>query len=99
MFATYRKLKVNPGSAAEVAALIQAEYMPLLDDVPGFVSYTLVDLGDDEITSIGVFQSAESAAEANARAKSWVGERLSPFVATPLDAREGAVLVNYLDTP
>ena len=96
MHATYRKLKVNPGMAAEVAALIEAEYLPLLDGVPGFHSYTLVELGDDEITSVGVFDDEASAAEANTKAQAWVAERLRPYVASPLEAREGAVLVNFL---
>lgn len=99
MHATYRKLRVNPGVAEEVAELIQAEYLPLLDDVPGFIAYTLVDIGGDEITSIGVFESPESAAEANTRAQSWVAERLKPFIASPLEAKDGPVLVRYLDTP
>lgn len=29
MHATYRRIKVQPGKAAEVAALIEAEYLPL----------------------------------------------------------------------
>lgn len=94
MHATYRKLKVNPNAAAEVAALIESEYLPLLNDVPGFLSYTLVELVDDEITSIGVFETEQSAAEANAKAQSWVAERLRPLVASPLEAAEGAVLVH-----
>lgn len=93
MHATLRRLEVRPGRAAEVAALIKAEYVPLLNQVEGFVSYTLVDLGDDEISSIGVFRTADGAREANDRAKTWVAERLSAHVASPLEARDGTVLV------
>ena len=95
MHATFRRISVTPGSAEEVGRLIEQEYLPLIADVPGFHTYTLVALGDDEVTSIGVFDSAESAAEANERARTWVAERLAPFVASPLEARDGAVLVSH----
>lgn len=94
MYATFRKIRLKPGSAAEVGALIEAEYLPLIDDVPGFVSYTLLDLGGDEITSIGVFESQAAAEEANARAQAWTAERLKPLAAAPLEATEGTVLVH-----
>jgi len=93
MHATLRRLKVQSGKAAEVAALIQAEYLPVLNQVEGFVSYTLVDLGDDEISSIGVFRTGDGAREANDRAQTWVAERLAAYVASPLEARDGTVLV------
>jgi hypothetical protein len=95
MHATVRRIRTHPGKAAEVAALIEAEYLPLIDDVAGFVSYTLVDLGDDEISSIGIFETVESAARANATAKAWTADRLAPLVATPLEARAGSVLIDY----
>ncbi len=93
MHATFRRIKVNPGQSAAVAALIEAEYVPMLSGVEGFVSYTLVDVGDDEVASLGTFATAESAAAANAAALSWTRERLAPLVASPLEARAGAVLV------
>lgn len=93
MHATFRRIKVNPGKAADVAALIDTEYVKILIGIEGFVSYTLVDVGDDEVASIGLFTSAASADEANAAARSWTVERLAPLVASPLEARAGAVLV------
>lgn len=95
MYATFRRIRTAPGAAKEVAALIEAEYLPMLDAVAGFLSYTLVDLGDDEISSVGVFTTAASAEEANAKAKAWTAERLAPLVASPLEARAGEVLVEF----
>jgi heme-degrading monooxygenase HmoA len=94
MHATFRRIKVNPGQAAAVAALIQAEYVPLVTTIDGFVSYTLVDVGDDEVASLGTFDTAESADAANAAAQAWTKERLAPLVASALEARAGAILVN-----
>ncbi len=93
MHATFRRIKVKPGKAADVATLIESEYVRMLNGIDGFVSYTLVDVGDDEVASIGLFASAESADAANAAARSWTAERLAPLVASALEARAGAVLV------
>jgi hypothetical protein len=93
--ATFRRIKTKPGMAAEVGRLIKSGYLPLMADVSGFVSYTLVDLGDDEVSSIGIFTSAESAEQANELARSWTAQTLGRYVDSPLEARAGSVLVSY----
>jgi len=98
MHATVRRLKTQPGKAGEVAELIRAEYVPLLDSVDGFVSYTLLGLADDEISSVGVFESPAAAAEANDLARTWTTDRLGPYVAERLEAREAEVLVHAPNT-
>ena len=98
MHATLRRIKTQPGRAGEVARLIETEYLPQIEGVEGFVSYTLIDLGDDEISSLGVFASQQSAHEANEKAKAWTAATLAPYVASPLDAREGSVLVDHRPT-
>jgi hypothetical protein len=95
MHASFRRIKTKPGQASKVAELIRTEYLPMIDNVDGFVSYTLVDLGDDEISSIGIFTTSSSADAANATARSWTAQRLSPYVDSPLEARAGAVLVDH----
>jgi heme-degrading monooxygenase HmoA len=95
VFATMRRIRTTPGRAREVARLIESEYVPLVEQVDGYVSYTLVDLGDDEVASVGVFTSAAAADEANAKAQAWTGERLKPLVASPLEARAGEVVVEH----
>jgi hypothetical protein len=70
--------------------------VPKIAGVDGFLSYTLIDLGDDEICSLGVFTSEESAQQANAIAHAWTVETLAPYVASPLDARAGSVLVHHI---
>lgn len=95
MHATIRRIRTKPGKAADVAGAIESEYLPLVKGVDGFVSYTLVDLGDDEVTSMGVFTSPAAAASANELAKDWAAETLGPFIASPLEARAGSVLVDF----
>jgi hypothetical protein len=67
----------------------------MIQGVEGFISYTLVDLGDDEISSLGVFTTEASAALANETARTWTAETLAYYVASPLEARAGSVLINF----
>jgi hypothetical protein len=94
MHAALRRLKCAPGQASEVARLIQAEYIPQLADVDGVVSYTLVGLSEDEVTSLGVFTHEASAAQANALAQTWAKDRLADLGASPLEALDGEVLLH-----
>lgn len=95
MHATIRRIRTQPGQTQAVGALIESEYLPLIEGTDGFVSYTLVDLGEDEVSSVGVFTDSASAERANATAQSWTAERLAPYVASPLEAHAGAVLVDH----
>jgi hypothetical protein len=95
MHATLRRIRTKEGQVGEVARLIETEYVPRIEGVEGFVSYTLLDLGGDEISSIGVFTDQASADRANELARSWTAEVLSPYVASPLEAAAGAVLVDH----
>ena len=94
MHATFRRIKTKPGQSAKVAELIESEYLPLINAAEGFVSYTLVDLGQDEVSSIGVFTTESAAESANTAARTWTSDRLSPYVDSPLEARAGTVLVS-----
>jgi hypothetical protein len=95
MHATLRRLRCAPGKASEVAHLIETEYVPQLKDVDGVVSYTLVDVGEDEISSLGVFESEPAATKANDMALAWAKDRLASLGAAPMEASEGAVLLHY----
>jgi hypothetical protein len=96
MHATLRRLRCAPGKASDVAQLIEAEYVPQLRDVDGVVSYTLDDVGDDEISSLGVFESESAATRGNEIAVAWAKERLASLGAAPLDASQGVVLVHHV---
>jgi hypothetical protein len=94
MHATLRSIKVKPNSAARVGALIESEYVPLIRQVEGFVSYTLIDPGGDEVRSVGIFTDEDGARRANEVARDWTARRLAEFVDSPLDVRAGTVLVD-----
>lgn len=98
MHATMRSIKAKPGQAGAVAELIRTEYLPMLDEIDGFVSYTLIDVGNDSVASVGVFTEPDAADRANAKAQQWTTDRLMPYVDSPLSADAGAVMIAYPGT-
>jgi hypothetical protein len=74
--------------------LIETEYLPKIVGLDGFPSYTLVDLGNDEISSLGIFTSGQRSTSQCRRAHLDHGNS-GPFVASPLDARAASVLIHY----
>lgn len=96
MHAAMRRMKCAPGKAPEVARLIEAEYIPQLTEVDGVVSYPLIHLGGDEVASLGVFTSEQSAVKANELAMAWAKARLQAFGAASLEALDGEVLLQSI---
>lgn len=95
MHATIRRFRCAPGTVAQVAERVETDYVRQLEDVDDVISYTLVDLGGDEVGSLGVFISEEAAIEANELAVAWAADRLADLGAAPLDASDGSVLVHW----
>jgi hypothetical protein len=71
MYVTIRKY---PGckDVKEANRVAMAELLPVLRTIAGFRSYVIVDTGNDTITSIGTFDSKESADNANQQARAVV---------------------------
>src|SRR3712207_6491721 len=87
MYASLRRIKCAPGKAREVAQRIEEQFVPQMRTVSGFVGYYLIDMGDDEIASVSIFQDQQGADDANQRAGNWVKQSLGDIVAGPLEAR------------
>ena len=94
MYASMRSIQCSPGKATAVAERIAADFVPQMRELPGFVSYSLVDIGKDQVSSISIFADQAGAETANKLASSWVQQSLADIIAGPLEARAGEVLVN-----
>jgi hypothetical protein len=94
MHAGMRRVQCTPGSAREVARRIEEGFVPISREIPGFVAYYFIDLGNDEVASISVFADQAGADEANRRASEWVKQNLASLMVTSLEARSGQILVN-----
>jgi len=94
MYAAIRRGKANPGSANEVARRLQDGIVPTLRNLPGFVAYDFVNLGNDEGIGINVFETQDKAEEANRLAADWARQNLADISPGPPQTSEGEVLIH-----
>lgn len=96
MYAAIRRGKANPGSVPELARRLQEGQVPLFRNLPGFVAYYFVNLGNDEGQSISVFETQEAAKEANRLAVDWLRQNLADIMLSPVQPSEGEVLIHVV---
>ncbi len=99
MYAAIRrgKVYVQGGpctSVDEVARRIQDGVMSTLRNLPGFIAYSFVKLGDDEELSISLFETQEEAEESNRLSIEWARRNLADCLPAPLQTSEGEVLIH-----
>ena len=79
-FGVMRRYSVNQSAMAEIVSRAQAEFLPLIQGVPGLARYTIVDEGDGHLTSLSAFDSKASAEESTRVAGAWVRDNLAVHV-------------------
>jgi heme-degrading monooxygenase HmoA len=73
MFATIRRYEsVDPSRTDELIKKAEETLAPRLSDAPGFQGYYLIQAGDRVFSSVGFYDTAEHADEANRLASDWV---------------------------
>jgi heme-degrading monooxygenase HmoA len=85
MFVAIRYYQTDPGSVDEVVRRVKEDFVPLIRDTPGFVSYLVLAPSEreDELVSVSVFESQEGAEESNEKAEAWVRQNLSELLLLP----------------
>jgi heme-degrading monooxygenase HmoA len=94
MYAAIRRGKANPGSINEVARRLQDGQVPTLRNLPGFVAYYFVNLGNDEGASISVFDTRDAAEESNRLSINWAKQNLADISPGPPQPSEGEVVIH-----
>lgn len=93
-FLVIRRYRLAPGATvAEVLRRTEEEFLPIIQQVPGFVEYLNVDLGDGQGATISVFSSQASADESTERAAAWVKENLAGLIEGPPEVMAGPILL------
>ena len=95
MYATIRKYSVKPGTAQEVKRRVDEGFIPIINSTDGFVGYHLMEVGDDKLATISIFQSQAGADESNRRAADWVKQNIASFVTSPVEITAGEMLLNH----
>lgn len=74
MYIAIRRMKVKSGLIDEAIHRIENGFVPLIQNIPGFIEYTLMHVADEEGITISVFETQEQTEESNRRAAEWVSQ-------------------------
>src|SRR5437773_8791006 len=65
MHAMIRRYRVRLGTVEQAARHAERGFLPLLRQIPGFVSCQLVDAGNDILTCMALFETPDGTADAD----------------------------------
>ncbi len=94
MYTAIRKYYVIPGRVDELIQHVRAGFVPIISQVPGFVAYYLLEVRNDEIVSISIFDTRAGAEESTRRAATWVEQNIASLIQGLPEITVGAVKVS-----
>jgi heme-degrading monooxygenase HmoA len=97
MYASIRKYYVIPGTTEEFLRRVQQGFVPLISRVSGFRAYYVLQVGDDEVISVSLFDSQAGAEESVRRAADWVAKNISSFIQSLPEIVVGHVRIAQLE--
>ena len=93
MYIVLRQYKVDPNAVGEIVRRAREGFVPLVSAAPGFVAYSLTDLGAGNIGTVSHFENRAGAEESVRQAASWVKEHLAALAPNPPQVTSGEVSV------
>jgi heme-degrading monooxygenase HmoA len=93
MYATIKRYKLKKGQSDAVTRQITDDFLPMISELPGFVSYDVMTDGD-RMWTVSVFETEHAASESSRRAREYVQENLATALPTAPEAAEGEVTVH-----
>jgi len=94
MFTVIRKYDLVPGTAEEFIRDVQKSLVPIINRVPGFRDYSLVEIGDDEVVTISIFDSLTDAKESARQTADWLAKHSELFLLGYAKAMAGQLRVH-----
>ncbi|MER5718924.1 hypothetical protein [Streptomyces sp. NPDC002132] len=93
MYAAVRRYE-GVTDAAEAARLVNEGFVPLMQQVSGFVAYYWIDAGDGVMVSTSVFRDRAGAEESITKAADFVRENLAALLPNPPQVVAGEVVAS-----
>jgi len=81
------------GNIHEVAQLVVEDFLPIIQQVPGFLAYYAVDARYGVAVTISIFADEAGSVEADRLAENWVEENLTSTFPNAAKATSGKVVV------
>jgi heme-degrading monooxygenase HmoA len=97
MYTSIRKYDIIPGTTEEFVRRVQQGFVPLISQVSGFRAYYVLQVGDDEVISVSIFDSQAGAEESVRRAADWVAKNISSFIQGLPEIAVGHVRIAQLE--
>jgi hypothetical protein len=69
--------EMTSGTFDEMTGIVEKGILPTFENLPGFVNYGVVDIGDHKVVSISIWETREAAEKSALVAASWIKENLS----------------------
>jgi hypothetical protein len=79
---------------AEAGRLVRESFMPLLEEVGGFIAYYWIDAGEGTMASLSVFEDKAGADESVTVAHQWVEDNAAALFPNPPRVTEGLVVAS-----
>src|SRR5438034_1392476 len=83
MHGVIRRYRVRLGTVEQAAHYAEKGFMPIVRDIPGFVSCHLLDAGNDILTCIVLFETEQGAEAAVRASREWFRDEWSSFRPAP----------------
>jgi quinol monooxygenase YgiN len=99
MYASIRQGTVHPGQVQEFTQVLKEEIAPAHAKISGFVGYYAIDLGENRLMGISLFEDRAGAEEASTQARQYASTKLQSFLAEPLTVASGQVVVEKVRQP
>jgi len=74
MYAVIRKYNLLPGTVEEFTQQVQSGLVPIINQIPGFKAYYLVDIGDNQVAVISMFETLADAKASAKKTMAWINE-------------------------
>jgi len=74
MYAVIRKYTLLPRTVEEFIQQVQKGLVPIINRVPGFKAYYLVDIGDNEVAVISLFETLSDSKASAQKTMTWINE-------------------------
>jgi hypothetical protein len=90
MYAVVRRYE-GVTDTQKVAQIVNEGFVPIISEMPGFVAYYWVDVGDSVVVSTSVFEHKDAEEQSTFRAGEFIAEHLAPFYPNPPQVSAGEV--------
>ncbi|HMH81935.1 MAG TPA: hypothetical protein VK531_03630 [Gemmatimonadales bacterium] len=92
MHGVIRRYRVRLGTVGQAAHYAEKGFLPIVRDIPGFVSCHLLDAGNDILTYVALFETEAGAAAAVGASRDWFRDEWSSFRPIPPEVVVGEVV-------